>query len=66
MVCTFVNMMGLYTGGLIFGWAYAQGYLYWGGGRLIVRGLWYITAYMPLLCQHAPIHPGNLYSPFLV
>ena len=47
MVCAFVNMMGLYTGGLIFGWAYiwnavsvsnmvglcaGGGGLYWGGG----------------------------------
>ena len=32
MVCAFVNMMGLYTGGLIFGvviwWAYARGGAY--------------------------------------
>ncbi len=53
MVCAFVNMMGLYTGGLIFGWAYiwnavsvsnmvayARGGAYIRGGGLIVGGLW--------------------------
>ncbi len=56
MVCALVNMMGLYTGRLIFGWAYiwnavsvsnmvglCTGGLIFGGGEgvLIVRGLRY-------------------------
>ena len=48
------NVMGLCTGGG----------LYWGAG-LIVGGILQHTCH----CygyMHAPIHPGNLYSPFLV
>ncbi len=37
MVCAFVNMVGLYTGGLIFGWAYI-----WNDVSVIV--IWWANA----------------------